>query len=107
MAKCENRSTSGSLIRTMLVTVQNMTGDNRRPRPWKLAEAVRRTVDHDVLAECIAAQRSWRQAGAPRRFSTRSTYVEGNDAHAANCVSRAHRNLLTAAQSRGLEVESA
>jgi hypothetical protein len=35
---------------------------------WTLREAIRRTVDPDLLKQCVSAEREWRKASAPRRF---------------------------------------
>lgn len=35
---------------------------------WTLREAIRRTVDTDLLRHCISAERDWRRAGAPTRI---------------------------------------
>lgn len=47
---------------------------------WTLREAIRRTVDPDLLRECVSTERNWREAGAPTRFVRHAGVNDGLDA---------------------------
>ena len=47
---------------------------------WTLREAIRRTVDPDLLRECVSAERNWREAGAPTRFVRHAGVTDGLNA---------------------------
>jgi hypothetical protein len=63
---------------------------------WTLRQAVRRTVDPKVLAECRQAVGAWREAGAPTRFVWHNPDVEGADAERGNARTRQRRGLMNA-----------
>lgn len=47
---------------------------------WTLREAIRRTVDPDLLKECVSTERKWREAGAPARFVRHGGVTDGLNA---------------------------
>jgi hypothetical protein len=73
-----------------------MPNDLKAFAGWTLDEAARLTVDRDVLAAFTAADKAWRDAGAPQRHVTLSTYVAGEEADAANAGTREKIRLQNA-----------
>lgn len=55
---------------------------------WRIAEAIRRCVDPDVLAAWFAARRDWRREGSPTQYSWRNEDIEGDVAERHNAETR-------------------
>jgi hypothetical protein len=51
---------------------------------WEVVEAIKCCADPDLLSACIAADRDWKDAGSPSRFSFLSEWLHGDDAYPHN-----------------------
>lgn len=61
----------------------SMPSDSDRPVGWTIWEALRRTVDPDLMTEVVATQRTWREAGRPTDFTTGGKQRVGDTRQAA------------------------
>lgn len=62
---------------------------------WTLREAIKRTVDPDLLKQCVSAEREWRKAGAPNRF-VRSFGLDHDDQSDEASLNRRLQSLRNA-----------
>lgn len=61
---------------------------------WRIAEAIRRCVDPDLLSAWFSVHREWRDEGSPvSRYFWRSEEVEGYEAQRHNAQTRVTANL--------------
>jgi hypothetical protein len=61
---------------------------------WGLREAIRRTVDPDMLANCIDAERKWRTVGSSRSAKRGTHQISGNTEATAQAVENEFRRYL-------------
>jgi hypothetical protein len=73
-----------------------MSGASQRSVGWTLEEAIKRTVDPDILADRDRAAKVWRDAGAPRRFMLNSGVSVRPEAEYAFARSQQDRRLYDA-----------
>lgn len=60
---------------------------------WRIAEAMRRCADSDLLSAWFVDHRTWRGAGSRRRFSFHSEYLGGHEAAGRNQSEGALRKI--------------